>query len=175
MSALRFRSPVRFTLIRLFAFAVMLLISVGCSQKKMKQTSSSMEPTIKNGEVISIETKAYSKSSPARWDVVVYENPMSSGTQHLSRVVGLPGETLEIRTGRLVINGKEDLPPSHLSIRSYQIPIPQKSPYAPQSVVFPFTIPAGCYFVMGDHHDSLDSRYWGALDGSKIRGKVPGK
>jgi signal peptidase I len=161
----------------LLAGLALLFGVAGCNQKNMRQASSSMEPTIKQGEVVSVDLAAYSKSTPPRWDVIVYESPISGDGQWLGRVVGLPGESIEIRSGSIVINGKEETLPSHLSIGDYQ---PAKTENMAldglSPVTFPFKIPQGSYFVLGDNvSNALDSRYWGALDGSKILGKVLGK
>ena len=135
-----------------------------------------MEPTIKRGDVITVNTGAYSGSRPNRWDVVVFESPLGSGGTWVSRVVGLPGESVEIRSGKLVIDGKIEALPARLSIGDYTLPKGSLTPSAPGPVAFPFKVPAGSYFVLGDNvSNALDSRYWGGLDGWKILGKVPGK
>ena len=154
----------------------MIAALMGCTKKEMKQASSSMEPTIKRGEVISVDMKAYSGASPIRWDVVVFESPSAGGGHWASRVVGLPGETIDIRSGRVVIDGKEETPPPRLSIGGYKLPKGDLASSASGPVTFPFKIPAGSYFVLGDNvSNALDSRFWGGLHGSKIIGKVPGK
>lgn len=148
----------------------------GCSEKQMRQDSSSMEPTIKRGEVIRVDTGAYSGSGPNRWDVVVFESPLGRGGHWASRVVGLPGESVEMRSGKLVIDGKVVVFPARLTIRGYALPKHGLGPSGTGPVAFPFNVPVGSYFVLGDNvSNALDSRYWGALDGSMILGKVPGK
>jgi len=164
------------TISRFLAAAVIVAALAGCSKKEMRQPSSSMEPTIKRGEVISVDLKAYSGAGPIRWDVVVFESPVAGGGHWASRVVGLPGETIDIRSGKVVINGNEETLPPRLSIGGYKLPEGDLSPSAPGPVTFPFKIPSGSYFVLGDNvSNALDSRYWGGLDQSKILGKVPGK
>jgi signal peptidase I len=161
---------------RFFALIAIVAALLGCTKKEMRQASSSMEPTIKRSEVISVDLKAYSGTGPIRWDVVVFESPVAGGGHWASRVVGLPGETIDIRSGKVVIDGKEETLPPRLSIGGYNLPKRDTASGAPAQVTFPFKVPAGSYFVLGDNvSNALDSRYWGGLHGSKIMGKVPGK
>jgi signal peptidase I len=155
---------------------VIVTALTGCTKKEMRQSSSSMEPTIRRGEVISVDLAAYSGSGPNRWDVIVFESPVSGGGQWLGRVVGLPGESVEIRSGGIVIDGREEARPAHLSLAGYELPKKELALSSPGPVTFPYKIPVDSYFILGDNvSNALDSRYWGGLDRSKILGKVPGK
>lgn len=159
----------------LFALTVAASVA-GCSEKQMRQDSSSMEPTIKRGEVLTVDTKAYSSSGPSRWDVVIFDSPLGSGGHWASRVVGLPGESVDIRFGKLIVDGREKALPAGLTMGDYRPPSNDLATNAPGPVVLPFKVPAESFFVLGDNvSNALDSRYWGALDRSKILGKVPGK
>jgi signal peptidase I len=161
---------------RSLAAVVLITVLVGCTKREFLQASSSMEPTIKRGEVITVDLKAYSGATPVRWDVVVFESPLAGSGHLASRVVGLPGETVNIRSGKVVIDGKEQKLPPHLSIGSYKLPNSDLTLSAAKPVTLPFKIPVNAYFVLGDNiSNALDSRYWGSLDGPKILGKVPGK
>jgi signal peptidase I len=132
-----------------------------------------MEPTIKMGEVFSVDWTAYGGTGPNRWDVVIFESPLDAGRKWTSRIVGLPGEIVEIRSGKIVIDGREEAVPSHVSIDGYKLPQGNLTANAPHPVTFPYKIPAGSYFVLGDNvSNAFDSRYWGGLDRSKIFGKV---
>ena len=155
---------------------VIVAALTGCTKKEMRQSSSSMEPTIRRGEVISVDLAAYSGSGPNRWDVIVFESPVSGGGQWVGRVVGLPGESVEIRSGGIVIDGREEARPAHLSLAAYELPKKEIALSSPGPVTFPYKIPVDSYFILGDNvSNALDSRYWGGLDRSKILGKVPGK
>lgn len=156
--------------------AILALALSGCTKKNMRQTSTSMAPTIIHGEVVTVDLRAYSHASPNRWEVIAFESPISDGGNWLGRIVGLPGETLDIHSGGIVIDGKAIPTPAHLRIGGYEPPRNIEAPSGPGPLSFPFTIPAGSYFVLGDNvSNSLDSRYWGGLDESKILGKVIGK
>ena len=163
-------------MIRTLALVAIALVLAGCSKKQMRQASSNMEPTIKKDEVVTVDFSAYTNSDPERWDVIVFEPPTSNESQWLGRVVGLPGETVDLRSGAIVINGQKMNLPPHLSIGEYVIPKMDAQSVAPDPITYPYKIPKGRYFVLGDNvSNSLDSRYWGGLDELKILGKVPGK
>ena len=133
-----------------------------------------MQPTIAQGETISIDWDAYVSTGPKRWDAVASESPLSDSAIWVLRVVGLPGETLDIRTDGIYINGIKEAPPSRLASLAYQLPT--KHPGSDPPTSFPHKVSPGNYFVLGDNSsNSLDSRYWGDLDGSKIVGQVVGK
>lgn len=135
-----------------------------------------MEPTIRSGEMIKVDLMAYSSSDPLRWDVVLFESPMDSSFQWCFRVVGLPGEKVDIQDGDLLIDGTKMPIPSSLAISNYQVVKIGTSTAAPGPVSLPYKLQKDAYFVLGDNiSNALDSRFWGGLDKSKIIGKVIGK
>jgi len=105
----------------------------------------------------------------------VFKYPGNRERDFIKRVIGLPGETLEMKNKRIYINGKPlDEPYVHFIE-------PPQSPSAYAEVVSsdlrerygPITIPAGKYFMMGDNRDnSEDSRYWGLLSQDDVKGKA---
>jgi signal peptidase I len=168
--------------------------------------SGSMQPTILVGDRIFVDKVAYDLkvpfttlhlaewSNPRRGDVVVFYSP-HDGTRLVKRVVGLPGDTIELRDEQLVINGK---PVSYASLAadpSPQLPRAEQSgnqfavenlgghkhvvmaiPRLPAKRTFgPVQVPAGSYFMMGDNRDnSFDSRYFGSVPRKSIVGKATG-
>ncbi|MDR3051148.1 MAG: signal peptidase I [Oscillospiraceae bacterium] len=120
----------------------------------------SMLETLQNNEYMISTKYDYLAGNPARFHVVTCHYPGRTQT-FVKRVVGLPGETLELRGGELYIDGTL---------------IPQNFKRTPSTANFgPFTVPDGCYFVMGDNRDhSNDSRnpQVGALPRNLIRGHV---
>ena len=139
----------------------------GCKAKTFRQTSASMEPTIKKGEVILADMTAYSTTAPARWDVVIFTEPRS-GQLWCSRVVGLPGESIDIRPQGIFVNGTNAPLPVHLSNVVHRSAI--------SGAPLPLSIPAGSYFVLGDNAtNAYDSRFWGALPAQSVKGRVRGK
>ncbi len=110
-----------------------------------------------------------------RGDIIVFKFPEDRERDFIKRVIGLPGETLEVKDKRVYINGKRlDEPYVH-----YLEP-PQGASAFAEVTSFdlrerygPITIPAGKYFMMGDNRDnSADSRYWGLLSREDIKGRA---
>ena len=139
-----------------------------CSKERRVVGGTSMEPSFKDGEVISVSTKAYSGATPQRWDVVVFKN--SKNEELVFRIVGLPGEAVDLTTAGLHIDGK----PFSLDVGSLKInyePLPKK-PILSQ-VSYPLTLSENCYFVLGDNtKNSFDSRFFGEIPRKQIIGKV---
>ncbi len=107
--------------------------------------------------------------SPRRGDVVVFIYPEDPTKDYIKRVIGLPGEKLEIMDKKVYINGK---PLNEPYVRfADRIIIPKG--VQPRDNFGPVTVPEGQLFVMGDNRDhSYDSRYWGFVDIEKVRGKA---
>ena len=138
--------------------------------------SGSMIPTFLEGDRVLVSKFAYGIRNPfnnnvwietglpERFDVVVFIYPNEPDKDYVKRVVGLPGETVAMLNGELFINGAK-------------IPDPHAN-YDPQfrsaDHSFPaFILKEGQYFMMGDNRDhSSDSRYWGPVDQSLLRGKA---
>jgi signal peptidase I len=127
----------------------------------VKVEGTSMAPLLSDQERIFINKFVYRFEPIERGDVVVFWYPLDKSKSFIKRVIGLPGETIELRGGRLYLNGAEQkeiyIPPSYLDSSSYG----------------PTTIPVGNYFVMGDHRDSSnDSRVFGTVGRPYIYGKA---
>src|SRR5271157_5786330 len=108
----------------------------------VKVEGTSMAPLLSDQERIFINKFVYRFEPIDRGDVVVFWYPLDRSKSFIKRVVGLPGETVELRAGRLYIDGKES-----------------KEPYVPAgfldgSSYGPVLVPPESYFVMGDHRDS---------------------
>ncbi len=160
------------TTVAIMAVFIMLALT-SCTKRKMVQKSSTMEPTIRSGETIDVDFGAFAAKGPSRWEAIVFEAP-SGGGQWCSRVVGLPGETIDITSTGLTVDGRKVSGRSGFSMPSYR-PV-DHPPSSTPTVTLPFRVPAGSYFVLGDNvGNSLDSRYWGGLDESKIIGRIVGK
>jgi len=110
-----------------------------------------------------------------RGDVVVFKYPEDPERDFIKRVIGLPGETLEVRDKRVYINGKMlDEPYVHyLEPPSGGGQFNEVTSYDLRERYGPVTVPADKYFVMGDNRDnSQDSRYWGFLPREYIKGRA---
>ena len=111
----------------------------------------------------------------SRDDVIVFKYPEDPERDFIKRIIGLPGDTVQVRAKKVLINGQ----PLNEPFVRYEQP-PPASPQHGEVTSFdvrdeygPVTVPAGKYFVMGDNRDnSEDSRYWGFLPREFIRGRA---
>jgi signal peptidase I len=139
-------------------FAVVIIVFL---YQPVKVEGTSMAPLISDQERIFINKMAYRFEPIARGDVVVFWYPRDRTKSFIKRVVGLPGETVDILRGHVFVNGRAVAEPY----------VPPE--YLDNSDFPPTHIPAGEYFVMGDHRDSSnDSRVFGPVEYSDIYGKA---
>jgi signal peptidase I, bacterial type len=108
-----------------------------------------------------------------RGDIVVFKYPDEPDRDFIKRVIGLPGETIELRNKKVFVNGRPlDEPYVHFLTppsNDYQ----EVTSYDVRERFGPVTVPADQYFVMGDNRDnSQDSRYWGFLPRGHVKGKA---
>lgn len=102
---------------------------------------------------------------PQRGDIVVFLFPEDESKDFIKRVIGLPGETLEVRDKVVYINGQPIDEPYVLHTKADTLPV--------RDNFGPVVVPEGQYFVMGDNREgSYDSRWWGPVKRSKIVGKA---
>lgn len=119
----------------------------------------SMEPSIVTGERILVNLLVYDFYTPRRGEVIVFRYPRDHSKDYIKRVIGLPGEEVEIRDGETLVNGKR-LPEPYVTHRDHKN-------------VRRIKLDAGELFVMGDNRaNSEDSRSWGALPVALVRGKA---
>ena len=127
----------------------------------VKVEGTSMNPLLTDQERIFINKFIYHFEPIERGDVVVFWYPLDRSKSFIKRVVGLPGETVEIRAGQVYVNGRE--------LENQFIP----SGYLDGSNYGPRRIAADEYFLMGDHRDSSnDSRVFGPVARQYIYGKA---
>jgi signal peptidase I len=127
-------------------------------------SGSSMVPTFENGDYLVIDQISYRFHEPARGDVIVFKYPLDPSKYFIKRIIGLPGETVEIHNNTLTIKNKES--PNGFTL---------DEPYVKQisSEDFEKTLGNGEYFVMGDNRAaSADSRIWGPLPAKDITGRA---
>ena len=144
----------------LIAICLALVIIVFLYQP-VKVEGTSMAPLLSDQERIFINKFVYRFEPINRGDVVVFWYPLDRSKSFIKRVVGLPGETVEIRRGVLYVNGS-------------QVPEPYVPPqYADVSDYGPTKVARGSYFVMGDHRiSSNDSRVFGPVPSQYIYGRA---
>ncbi len=146
-------SKLKKVLIWVFAITVTLIFAVLTSMmlfQSVTMQESSMEPTLAIGSRYFVNKLAYKASSPKRGDIIVFRtNASDDAALHIRRVIGLPGETVEIRDGKVYINGSDEpLDDSFV-------------PEVPTGNYGPYTVPENSYFMLGDNREySRDSRFW---------------
>jgi signal peptidase I len=120
-----------------------------------------------------IERALLPTQSIRRGDVIVFKYPEEPERDFIKRVIGLPGETLEMRHKRIYINGSPiDEPYVHFLQPPSSVD-QEVASYDVRERYGPVTVPADQYFVMGDNRDnSQDSRYWGFLPRDYVKGKA---
>lgn len=134
-----------------------------------KIPSGSMLPTLQIGDHILVNKLIYRFEKPSRGDIIVFKFPYGDGKDFIKRVIGLPGETIELRDKQVFINGQ----PLEETYAIYKDPHILTNPHSPRDNFGPVKVPEGHLFVMGDNRDqSMDSRFWGFLDMGKIKGKA---
>lgn len=126
----------------------------------------SMSPTFEDGQYLIIDEISYRFSLPQRGDVIIFHPPSDSKTYYIKRVIGLPGETIELREGHIYIYNEEYSEGFRLNEANYLINsrITQKGKTV---------LKDDEYYVVGDNRDnSLDSRRFGPIGPKAIKGKV---
>jgi len=104
---------------------------------------------------------------PRRGDVIVFEYPEDPSKDFIKRVIGTPGDEVEVKEKKVYINGRPYENPHEVHKEKEMIPREQN----PRDNSGPVKVPENSYFVMGDNRDrSYDSRFWGFVKNPKIKG-----
>ena len=157
-----------------YLYIISILVSINKSIQFYKIPASSLIPTIMAGDWI-VTLKVWSTENLKRRDMIVFPYPRDPSIDYIKRVIGLPGETLEIANDQVFINGElidEPYayfePKEQISRRAQGL-----TNAAPVSRFGPIVIPEGKLFVMGDNrYNSADSRYWGFVELETVKNKA---
>jgi len=145
--------------------AVLSLVIITFVAQAFYIPSGSMEPTLQIGDRILVGKFSYRLRPIRRGDIIVFRYPLGPARDFVKRVVGLPGETVELREGLVLINGK---PLSEL----YPTALPGGD-RACTSTYGPKRVPTGQFFVLGDNRcNSEDSRFFGFVPAQNVVGKA---
>lgn len=119
----------------------------------------SMEPNFHDGQFLLVSKLNYLMGNPERGDVVIFKYPLNPKKNFIKRVIGLPGETVQIRAGKIFINGVRMPEPYNFNFADYD--------YGPR------TVGENEFFVLGDNRpESSDSHAWGMLPRNDLIGKA---
>ena len=133
--------------------------------------SGSMESTIKVGDMVFSEKVSYYFREPQRGDIVTFADPDTRypGRILIKRVIATEGQTVDVRDGLVYVDGVALVEPYTNGKPSYPI-----SPlHGWNAIVYPYTVPSGCVWVMGDNRtSSQDSRAFGAISVDTVTGRA---
>ena len=129
-------------------------------------SGASMEPTFKTGQYLIVDQLSYSFEPPLRGDVIIFRYPRDPSKFFIKRVIGLPGETVQLRGKDVVIENKEH-PSGFILDESY---LEEENKVSANTTI---ELKDTEYFVMGDNRrESSDSRIWGPLSEEYLVGRA---
>jgi len=144
----------------LIAIVLVVIIRTFLLDSRVVPTTS-MVPSIEPGDRLFVEKLTHRFSGLNRGDVIVFKPPQSSGLKDdlIKRLIALPGDTVEVKDGKLYLND-----------------VAQEEPYLNEPIEYAMpkkVVPEGSIFVMGDNRNrSLDSHVWGVAEISSVKGKA---
>jgi signal peptidase I len=146
-------------LLETLLLALIIFLVINTLTGRYKVHGQSMEPSLHDGQYLIASKVTYWLHAPERGDVVVLRPPTSQdGIPYIKRVIGLPGDKIEVRNGRVWVNG-----------------VALNEPYisGPPAYTKSLTVEEETYFVLGDNrNNSSDSHSWGLLPADNIIGKA---
>ena len=141
----------------ILTLVIFLLIRFAVQNFRIEGTS--MLPNFQDGQFLFVNKLVYMLHPPERGDVIVFVPPNNSTRDFIKRIIGLPGDKVEIISGRVYVNGQELNEDYPLNVATYSMA--------------PVVVPPEEYFVLGDNRNySSDSHSWGTVSGQKIIGKA---
>ena len=148
----------------IIAIAAVIVLGQRAIAPKIVVDGPSMNHTLQDGQQIVLNKVIYRIHQPERGDVIVFDPPVNLHEEYIKRIIGLPGESVEIKNGIVYIHKKNG---TVLQLDEPYITDPARSPFKGN------TIPANEYFVMGDNrNNSSDSRGGWTVSFQHIMGKA---
>jgi signal peptidase I len=146
-------------LLETIVLTLVIFLLVRAVVQNFRVEGMSMEPNFHDGQFLLINKLSYRLGEPQRGDVIVFRYPLDPSRDFIKRVIGLPGETVEIRNGQVLINNQPIADPASVNQASYNLSA---------TVLGPKEL-----FVLGDNRpNSSDSHSWGNLPMDLVIGKV---
>jgi len=169
----------------LFIALVLALVIRAFLVQAFSIPSGSMQPTLLIGDYLLVNKFSYgirnpltnrvwiSTGAPQRGDVAVFIFPQDRSKDYIKRVIGLPGDRIQIINKQVQINGKPVKTPEAVYDDPVVVPPPRGPTDSSRDNLGPVVVPADSYFVMGDNRDhSYDSRFWGFVPMDNFLGKA---
>lgn len=146
-------------IIETIVLTVVIFVAIRYSVQTFRVDGDSMKPGLNSQEYVLVNKLAYLFNGPSRGDVIVFHFPVNPAEDFIKRVIGLPGDTIQVTPTQIIVNGDV-----------------LKEPYISQPLnqtVVNITLKPGEYFVLGDNRPfSSDSRSWGTVPRDYIIGKA---
>ncbi len=139
--------------------SLLLYFGINAVSARIRVESISMLPTLEAGNYVIVNKLAYKFGSPSRGDIIIFRYPPDPQREpYIKRVIGLPGDVVEVSGGMVYVNNQ-----------------PLNEPYisAPPDYTGTWTVPEGSLFVLGDNRNrSSDSHSWGMVPLENVIGKA---
>jgi signal peptidase I len=138
--------------------SVILFVGVNVISARIRVDGASMEPTLATGEYVVVNRLSYRLGTPQRGDIIVFHPPLDPQEEYIKRVIGLPGDEVEVKNGTVYVNG-QSLNETYLDTKT--------------NYLGSWTVPADQLFVLGDNrNNSSDSHQWGTVAMDSVVGKA---
>jgi signal peptidase I len=138
--------------------AVVLFLIINTVSARVRVDGFSMLPTLHDGEFVLVNKLAYQWGTPTRGDIIVFRSTTTNDLDLIKRIMGLPGDKINIHNGQVIVNGQTLAEPYINAVPNYS---------------GEWQVPEGYLFVLGDNrNDSSDSHAWGFLPEKNVIGKA---
>jgi signal peptidase I len=138
--------------------AAILFVSINLISARIRVDGDSMVPTLISGEYVVVNRLSYRLGSPQRGDIIVFHFPRNPQEEYIKRIIGLPGDVIEVMNGAVNING-QPLDENYLNVET--------------NYTGRWEVPADQFFVLGDNrNNSSDSHDWGMVPMDYVVGKA---
>lgn len=145
-------------IIETIIIALVFFLVINAISARIRVDGRSMEPTLNSGQFVLVNKLAYRIGSPHYSDIIVFRYPRNPDQEYIKRVIGLPGDLVEIKAGKVSVNERLIEEPYVLHEPSYQDRV---------------RVPVNALYVLGDNrNNSSDSHTWGAVPIESIIGKA---